>query len=56
MRKAKDTIPVDPFSLTQCSPCLGRAHLRCDCPLLAPSETLSDWPEDEVTEVKAVKR
>lgn len=32
MRNTRDTIPLDPASLTECHPCEGRGHLRCDCP------------------------
>lgn len=58
MRNAKDTIPVDPSSLTLCRPCIGPNHLRCDCPLIFVSdEDLSqDFPEDEITQVKSVKQ
>ena len=53
MRNAKDTKPVDPESLTYCTPCIGRAHLRCDCPLvLVSDDDFSDEFEDEPTLVQ----
>lgn len=55
MRKLKNTIPVDSKSLTVCTPCVGRQHLRCDCPLLVPlvsDEDFSDFEDDEPTQVR----
>jgi hypothetical protein len=56
MRNQKYTKPVDPQSLTECIPCVGRAHLKCDCPLLGlvSDEDFSegDFDDDEPTQVR----
>lgn len=58
MRNAKDTIPVHPSLLTKCMPCIGRDHLRCDCPLIFVSdENLDeDFSDEPITQVKAVTK
>ncbi len=53
MRNTRDTIPLDPASLTECHPCEGRGHLRCDCPRQTALAVVSDQEDAAPPDPKA---